>query len=74
VERAAAAVQEWAIEEPWREGRSAIGPTCPDHRNSHPLELFVGGAENTGGENRAVWRCPRSSRVICALGKLPEPV
>lgn len=47
-------LQEWEVEELWRAGRSATWPECPEHPNSHLLQPDV------GGEDSAVWRCPRS--------------
>lgn len=57
-------LQEWEIEELSAAGRPATWPECPEHPNSHPLEPVV------EGENDAVWRCPRSWHVICAIGAL----
>ena len=57
-------LQEWEVEELPAVGRSASWPECPEHPNSHPLEPVV------AGEDGAVWRCPRSGDVICAIGAL----
>ena len=57
-------LQEWEVEALWAAGRSATWPECPEHPDSHPLEPVV---EGGGG---AVWRCPRSGDVICAIGAL----
>ena len=57
-------LQEFEIEELCYAGRSATWPECPQHPNSHPLEPAV------AGEHTAVWRCPRSGAVICAIGDL----
>jgi hypothetical protein len=57
-------VQEWEIEELWHEGRSTTWPECPEHPNSHPLEPGI------DGDDIAVWRCPRTQQVICAIGAL----
>lgn len=57
-------VQEWEVEELWRAGRSATRPECPEHPNSHPLKPAI------DGKDTAVWRCPRSGHVICAIGAL----
>lgn len=56
-------VQEWEIEE-LAAARPATWPECPDHPDSHPLEPVV----NRG--NVAVWRCPRTGRVIGEIGTL----
>jgi hypothetical protein len=58
-------LQEWEVEELCSAGRSATWPECPEHPNSHPLEPVV---EEEG--SGAVWRCPRSGDVICAIGAL----
>jgi hypothetical protein len=63
VARVAEHVQDWEIEELAAVGRSATWPECPDHPDSHPLNAIV------DGEN-AVWRCPRSGRLISAIGGL----
>jgi hypothetical protein len=55
-------IQEWEIEELAAAGRSATWPECCDHPNSHPLQPRL------DDENTAVWRCPRSGRVISAIG------
>jgi hypothetical protein len=64
VARLAEQLQEWEIEELAAAGRSATWPECPDHPNSHPLEPVV------DDEKMAVWRCPRTARMICAIGAL----
>lgn len=57
-------LQEWEVEALWAVGRSATWPECPEHPASHPLEPVVEGGDG------AVWRCPRSGDVICAIGAL----
>jgi len=57
-------LQEWEVEELAAAGRSATWPECPEHPDSHPLEPVVEGG------NGAVWRCPRSGDVLCAIGAL----
>jgi hypothetical protein len=57
-------VQEWEIEELWHEGRSTTWPECPEHPNSHPLEPGIDGGDT------AVWRCPISQNISCAIGEL----
>lgn len=64
VARLAEQVQEWEIEELASVGRSATWPECPEHPNSHPLQPAA------DDSNRAVWRCPRSGRVISQVGAL----
>jgi hypothetical protein len=54
-------LQEFEVEDLWLAGRSATWPECPEHPNSHPLESAV-------DRNIAVWRCPRTRAVICAIG------
>jgi hypothetical protein len=62
--RSAEQVQEWEVEELCAQGRPATWPECPAHPGTHPLEPVV------GGDGAAVWRCPRSGRPVCAIGKL----
>ena len=62
VARLAEQVQEWEIEELAAAARPATWPECPDHPNSHPLEPVV------SDQDTAVWRCPRSGRVISQVG------
>ena len=57
-------LQEWEVEALWAAGRSATWPECPEHPDSHPLEPVAEGGDG------AVWRCPRSGDVICAIGAL----
>ncbi len=57
-------VQDWEVEALAAAGRPATWPECPDHPRSHPLEPGADSAE------RAVWRCPRSRRAVCAIGGL----
>jgi hypothetical protein len=61
---AAHQLQEWEVHELWEAGRSTTWPGCPEHPNTHPLE------PDTDGEDTAVWRCPRTQQVICAIGAL----
>jgi len=55
-------LQEWEVEELCAAGRPATWPECPEHPDSHPLEPVLDEA------GTAVWRCPRSGQVICAIG------
>ena len=57
-------VQEWEVEALATAGRPATWPECPEHPASHPL---CPGLEDG---DRAVWRCPRSQRVVCTIGEL----
>jgi hypothetical protein len=57
-------VEEWEVEALAAAGRPATWPECPEHPASHPLEPWFESAE------RAVWRCPRSYRVVCTIGEL----
>jgi hypothetical protein len=61
---AAGELQEWEILELWEAGRPATWPECPQHPGSHPLQ------PGTDGVDTAVWRCPGTQRVICAIGAL----
>lgn len=54
--------QEWAVEELWRLSRSAVWPACPDHPGTHPCRAVV------SADSVAVWSCPSSGRVVCAVG------
>lgn len=65
VERVASAadqVQEWAIEELWRDGRSNW-PPCPRHPAGHPMRASV-------SRGVAGWRCPADDVVVAAIGEL----
>lgn len=62
-------VQEWAVEDLWSAGRSAVWPSCPDHPDSHPLQPQV--ADEFTPDAAAVWRCPKSGHAIAAIGELP---
>ncbi len=59
-------VQEWAVEALWHAGRPATWPECPEHPGSHPLAAQL-------REDRAVWTCPKTGHLICAVGKLAGP-
>jgi len=61
---AADALQEWEIHELWEAGRPATWPECPEHPNTHLLEPDI------HSKDTAVWRCPRTQQVICAIGAL----
>jgi hypothetical protein len=61
---AAEELQEWEIHELWEAGRPATWPECPQHPSSHPLE------PGTDDMDTAVWRCPSTQQVICAIGAL----
>jgi hypothetical protein len=61
---AADQLQDWEVHQLWHAGRSTTWPECPDHPNSHPLEPDI------DGENTAVWRCPISKHISCAIGEL----
>lgn len=54
-------LQELELEELSAAGRPATWPECPEHPDSHPLEPSV-------QNDAAVWLCPRSRNVICAIG------
>jgi hypothetical protein len=56
-------VQDWAVEELARLGRSTNWPACPDHPATHPLEAA---AEN----DRAVWACPARGATSSPIGGL----
>lgn len=61
---AADQLQEWEVHQLWHAGRSTTWPECPDHRNSHLLTPDIDSGDT------AVWRCPRSARVVGAIGAL----
>jgi hypothetical protein len=61
---AAEELQEWEIHELWEAGRPATWPECPQHPSSHPL------GPGTDDMDTAVWRCPSTQQVICAIGAL----
>jgi hypothetical protein len=61
---AAYELQEWEIHELWEAGRPATWPECPQHPDTHPLEPDIDAGDT------AVWRCPRTQRVVCAIGAL----
>jgi hypothetical protein len=52
-------VQEWAVEERWERGESAVWPECPTHPDSHPLRAVQG-----------AWHCPKTGERIAAIGQL----
>jgi hypothetical protein len=56
-------IQEWAIEELFRLGRSPTWPECPEHPGSHPLSPKV-------AESNAVWGCPATLRTHAVIGHL----
>ena len=57
-------VQEWEVEALAAAGLPATWPECPEHPRSHPL------APDVDDDECAVWRCPRSQRIVCAIGEL----
>jgi hypothetical protein len=52
-------VQDWAVEELWMRGESAVWPECPTHPNSHPLRARSG-----------AWHCPKTDARVAAIGDL----
>lgn len=56
-------LQEWVIEQLWSTRASAIWPACPIHPGTHPLKAHI-------VDDRAVWMCTQSSRVVADVGKL----
>jgi hypothetical protein len=66
IARLADQLQEWEVEELAAAGRPATWPECPEHPGSHPLDPAVDDTRT------AVWRCPRSGRVVGPIGELPE--
>jgi hypothetical protein len=56
-------VQEWEVEALASAGRPATWPECPEHPRSHPLQPWA-------DAERAIWRCPRTQRVVSAIGEL----
>lgn len=68
--RVADQVQEWAVEVLWTAGESAVWPCCPEHPDSHPLHAQVQRwLEGARHEDAAVWVCPKSGHVACAIGE-----
>jgi hypothetical protein len=61
---AADQLQDWEVHQLWHAGRSTTWPECRDHPNSHPLEPGI------YGDDTAVWRCPMSKHISCAIGEL----
>jgi hypothetical protein len=59
--RASEAVQEAAIE-----ALRGAWPECPDHPDTHPLELHEAG-------DRPAWACPVTGRSVAPVGELPGP-
>jgi hypothetical protein len=59
--RASEVIQEAAIE-----AVHGAWPECPDHPDSHPLELHEAGTELT-------WACPAGGRRVATVGELSPP-
>lgn len=57
-------VHEGVVEWMPGEGRSTSWPSCPQHPETHPLELVPG----SDGDPRPRWRCPRTREVVGPLG------
>ena len=55
-------VQEWAIEQLWRAGRTNW-PPCPRHPSTHPLRAVA-------RHGAAVWVCPTADVVVAGVGEL----
>jgi len=62
--QAADQLKEWEVHELWEAGGPATWPECPEHPGTHPLEPDI------DGQGSAVWQCPRTQQVICAIGAL----
>lgn len=60
--RVADTVQEWAIEELWREGPTSW-PPCPQHPTTHPMAATV-------RHETAVWACPITGLAVAEIGAL----
>ena len=58
-------IQDWAVEALWSAGRPPVWPICPEHPDTHPLQPVE-------SEGRAVWMCPKSSRVVAVIGLLAD--
>jgi hypothetical protein len=52
-------VQDWAVEELWMRGESAVWPECPAHPDGHPLRAAAG-----------AWHCPKTGHVVARIGEL----
>jgi hypothetical protein len=57
-------VQEEAIKDLWREGRSASWPECPEH-GGHPLNSVI-------DDGNLMWRCPKDHTIAIPLGGLGQ--
>jgi len=71
-------IQEW-VAASRAAGEQVFWPACPEHPGSHSLRTDVAlGCASTPGigldtaAGRAVWRCPLSGRIVCAIGNLPS--
>ena len=62
--RVADQVQDWVIEQLWSSGPTNW-PRCPLHPSSHPMTAAV-------SDGAAVWTCPVTATVVCAVGSLDE--
>lgn len=62
VAEVAGRVQEWAIEELWRDSRTNW-PPCPRHPASHPMRAQV-------CHGVAVWQCPADDVDVVPVGRL----
>ena len=60
-------LQEAVVEDQWRRGESAVWPPCPGHPDSHLMQAVV-------ALDQAVWTCPRTGRVVAAIGGLADDV
>ncbi|WP_432941782.1 hypothetical protein ACQPXM_34315 [Kribbella sp. CA-253562] len=56
-------VQEFVLEELGRLGMPATWPECPEHPESHPLEVRLA----DGGPS---WVCPKAERTVARIGQL----
>ena len=58
-------VQEWAIEELWRNGASTSWPECPHHPAAHPMDPALISDE-------AWWVCPHYQSTVARIGELAD--
>ena len=55
-------VQEWVIEELWRQGPTNW-PRCPLHPSTHPMKALA-------QDDAAVWACPFDDTFVAVIGAL----
>ncbi len=61
--RVADGIHEAVVEGLWSAGRSTAWPPCPQHPDTHPLEVSV-------HDHEVVWACPISGDRVAEVGSL----